>query len=66
LVQVESRDNEAIVRISIRDAAIGLQVVMLGFERRQYAAVIDRELNEITQDVERRDTTSVVTQGGRR
>lgn len=56
LVQVERRDDGAIVRIAIDDAAVSAQVVMLGFERRQYEAVIDRECNAIQLDVERGDT----------
>jgi hypothetical protein len=52
VVQAERRDDGVRVQVSIRDAAIGAQVVMLGFERRQYAAVIDRELDDIQMDVE--------------
>lgn len=59
LVEVVGRDDGAIVQISIRDAAIGAQVAMLRFERRQYEALIDRELNEIQQDVERGDRPSI-------
>jgi hypothetical protein len=55
LVQIESRDDELVVRISIRDAAIAAQVAMLSFERRQYQAAIDGELDEIQFDVERVD-----------
>jgi hypothetical protein len=62
LVQVERRDDGAIVQISIHDAAIGSQVAMFGFERRQYEAVIDRELNEIQLDVERGDALPDVAQ----
>ena len=50
------------MRISVHDAAIGAQVAMFGFERRQYEALIDRELNEIQRDVERDGTVPVVTE----
>jgi hypothetical protein len=56
LVEIERRDRDFVVRISIRDAAIEAQVAMLGFERRQYEAVIDGELNAIQIDVERRSS----------
>jgi hypothetical protein len=62
LVQVVPRQDGVIVRISIQDAAIGAQIAMLGFERRQYAALIDRELNEIQRDVERGETFPAVTE----
>ena len=61
-VQAVRRGNGVIVRISVRDAAIGAQVAMFGFERRQYEAVIDRELNEIQRDVERDGTVPVVAE----
>jgi hypothetical protein len=60
LVQIEGRDDGVLVQMSIRDAAIGVQVAMLGFERRQYEAVIDSELHEIQMDVERVDADPVV------
>jgi hypothetical protein len=60
LVQVHRRDAGTVVQISIHDAAIGAQVVMLAFERRQYEAVMERELNEIQMDVERGETPAVV------
>jgi hypothetical protein len=55
LVKLDGAEPELVVRISIRDAAIRAQVAMFGFERRQYEAAIDRELNEIQFDVERAD-----------
>jgi hypothetical protein len=53
-VQIEPRDDGVLVRTTIHDAAISAQVTMLGFERRQYEAVINGELNEIQTDVEQR------------
>jgi hypothetical protein len=52
VVEVEPRDDGVLVRTSISDAAIGAQVAMLGFERRQYEAIIDRELDAIQTDNE--------------
>ena len=43
------------MHVSICDTAIGAQVAMLGFGRRQYEAVVDRELDQIQEDVERND-----------
>ena len=55
VVHVEPRDHGVVVQISICDAAIGAQVAMFGFERRQYETVVARELDQIQEDVERND-----------
>lgn len=54
-VEVAGAGEDVVLRISISDAAMSGQVAMLGFERRQYEAVIDRELSAIQSDVERGD-----------
>ena len=51
-VRIDGAAPEFVVHVSIRDAAVRAQLSMFGFERRQYAAAIDRELNEIQRDVE--------------
>ncbi len=57
-VHAGSRDHDVVVRVAIRDAAVGAQIVMLGFERRQYESMINRELDAIQLDVERADDRS--------
>jgi hypothetical protein len=52
LVTLGSAEPEPVVHISIRDGAVQAQMYMFGFERRQYEAAIDQELNAIQRDVE--------------
>ena len=52
VVRAVDEPDGAVVRISIRDAAISGQLVRLAFEHRQYETVINREVNAIQQDAE--------------